>query len=54
VSLAENPARAAAMGQFNARRIAERFTEDVMVEQTIGLYRRVLENVRPDHLLVGR
>ena len=42
VRLASEPETAAAMGGYNRHRIAERFTDDVMVEENLALYRRIL------------
>jgi glycosyltransferase involved in cell wall biosynthesis len=40
--LASDRQSATEMGNFNRRRIAERFTDDVMVEESLGLYRELL------------
>ncbi len=42
VGLANDPALAGRMGDYNRRRVNEQFTDDAMVERTLGLYRKVL------------
>lgn len=44
--LASDPATARQMGQYNLRQVAERFTDDIMVDQSLALYETILRNGR--------
>jgi glycosyltransferase involved in cell wall biosynthesis len=43
VRLASDRAAAAAMGRYNRRRIADHFTDDVMVDRSVALYHAILD-----------
>jgi glycosyltransferase involved in cell wall biosynthesis len=50
VRLAQDPSLAEAMARYNVTRVQQEFTDDVMVERTLALYRQVLSG-RAQHAL---
>jgi glycosyltransferase involved in cell wall biosynthesis len=46
IRLAEEPSLCQEMGLYNARRVEQEFTDDIMTERTLSLYERVLSESR--------
>lgn len=44
MTLASDPSTARHMGQYNLRQVAERFTDDIMVDRSLALYETILRN----------